>query len=175
MKFGFDTYRCTQKAQKILHEIPICTLSIYTKLQGRDIFPDQSFLCAQAALQKCQHLSHPFLEIKVGASSARLKIHAAIYLMLRKKLSSLIELLLFALIAFVSSPRLPKASTAPWTVPSPAGRSMLCSCNGILGANDSGCRRACFRSRLAANRLCFLDFAIGRLELAQIIRRKVWG
>lgn len=82
------------------------------------------------------------------------------YLMALKKLSSLIALLLLFLMAFVSSSLACPASSAPSNVPSPPGRSMLCSYNGTLGASASGLSSCCLRSALAASRLCFFDFAM---------------
>lgn len=82
------------------------------------------------------------------------------YLIALKKLSSLILLLLLSRIALVNSCLASSASKFPFTVPSPAGKSTVCSYSGILGASIFGSRSCCFRSALAAIRRCFLDLAI---------------
>ena len=51
------------------------------------------------------------------------------------------------------------ASIAPCKLPSPAGRSIVCSCRGIFGARASGLSSCCLRSALAATRRCFFDLA----------------
>lgn len=77
-----------------------------------------------------------------------------------KKLSVLIFFLRFSLIAFVNPSLACPASFAPSNVPSPPGKSTVCSYNGIFGASDSGFCSARFLSALAARCRCFFDFAI---------------
>lgn len=91
-----------------------------------------------------------------------------------KKLSSLIALLLFTLIALVKSSLAFPATMAPSTLPSPAGRSMLCSYSGIFGARLPGSNSACLRSFFAAMRRCFLDFAVRKSDQSCPICGKVY-
>ena len=93
--------------------------------------------------------------------------------MVFKKLASLISLRLFVRIALFSSLRASSARRAPSNVPSPAGRSRVCSSSGILGPIASESRR-CRRCARAARRLCFFDFAVHdsqRLLLRSIAHR----
>lgn len=77
-----------------------------------------------------------------------------------KKFLSLIPALLLSRIAFVNSPLASPALRAPSTVPSPAGRSIVCSYIGTLGTSIPGFASCSFRRRLAAKRRCFFDLAI---------------
>lgn len=77
-----------------------------------------------------------------------------------KKFASLMPERLFLLNDLVSDSLAPAASMAPSTVPSPAGRSTVCSCSGTFGAMASGFISCCLRSALAAMRRCFFDLAI---------------
>jgi hypothetical protein len=78
-----------------------------------------------------------------------------------KKFFSLISARLLPLIALVNSSLAPAASTAPAKLPSPAGKSIVCSYIGTLGTSISGFMACSLRNRFAATRRCFLDLAGG--------------
>jgi hypothetical protein len=106
-----------------------------------------------------QPISYTIIPISQSPSHNPNPILQPIYPIAFKKFFSLICARRLFRIALVNSSRAPAASTAPATVPSPAGKSMVCSYRGILGTSSSGFARCSFRSRFAARRRCFLDFA----------------
>lgn len=75
--------------------------------------------------------------------------------MLFKKLASLMAFFLDFLIANVNSSLASIACIALSIVPSPDGRSIVCSSSGILGMLASGFFKAAFLAAFAAFRLCF--------------------
>lgn len=81
------------------------------------------------------------------------------YPMAFKKFASLIVARRLTRIALVNSSLASAACTAPCIEPSPAGKSIVCSYSGILGTRSSGFMACSLRSRFAARRRCFLDFA----------------
>jgi hypothetical protein len=69
--------------------------------------------------------------------------------------------LLLSRIAFVKPPLASPAFLAPSKLPSPPGRSTLCSYTGILGTKLSGFSSARLRRAFAVRWRCFLDLAVG--------------
>ena len=64
---------------------------------------------------------------------------------------------------FVRASLASMAAIAPCRLPSPEGRSIVCSCRGIFGARASGFMSCCLRRAFAATRRCFFDLAVHRL------------
>lgn len=97
-----------------------------------------------------------------------------LYPIVFRKFASLIPALRLSRIAFVSSSLAPAAFTAPSSPPSPAGKSIVCSYSGTLGASSSGFMACSLRSRLAATRRCFFDFAVKKkMSAPNLEKRKV--
>lgn len=121
----------------------------------------RSCLLRVMGLVRVARIKHFDLQRSAHRASMQQELHAqrCDYRISLRKLASLILCLRLFRIAFVKSCRASPASLFPATVPSPFGRSTLCSYSGTLGANDSGSSNCCLRKALAANRLCFFDFA----------------
>lgn len=62
------------------------------------------------------------------------------------------------------------ACLLPCKVPSPPGRSIVCSYSGIFGARESGLSSCCFLRAFAAIRRCFFDLAEGNVSTLQTCR-----
>ena len=113
-----------------------------------------SFLpCTQAE----QTHTHTYIYL---ATPALGPAHTTIYPMAFRKFASLIVARRLFRIALVNSSLAPAACAAPRNVPSPAGKSTVCSYTGILGTSSSGCRACSLRRRFAATRRCFFDLAV---------------
>lgn len=81
------------------------------------------------------------------------------YRIVFRKLPSLIPFRRPFLIASRTSSLALTACSAPATLPSPAGRSMLWCSRGILGSTDLGAVFAARAAAREARRRCFLDLA----------------
>lgn len=97
---------------------------------------------------------------RYNVQAITLQMHTRDYRILFKKFASLIPFRLLSRILFVSSSLASTAFRAPCKLPSPAGRSILCSYSGIFGARASGFSSCCFRKAFAARCRCFFDFAV---------------